>query len=79
MANEERPRWPTVVLTEKAPDRERVNLSKLPAEKKRAAWAWMQREEPELAAFLKSEAAQVLIKRCNGEVFLEFDETTTGG
>ena len=80
MSDEDRPSWPTVVLAERAPDRKRVNLSRLPAERKREAWAWMQREEPDLAAFLKSEAAQALIKQFDGEVFIEFDQqTTTGG
>lgn len=79
MSDHDLPRWPTVVVAEKAPVRTRVNLSRLPATDKRQAWEWIKRDEPDLAAFLKSPATQAIIKTFDGEVFIEFDETTTGG
>lgn len=65
--------WPPELIGTYRPDRA-LNLSRLSPAEKRDKWAEIQREQPELAALLKSKNVQTLIKAFNAEVLVQPEE-----
>jgi hypothetical protein len=57
-----------------------VNLTRLPEDRKRDAWVYLRREEPDLARWLATVGKQ-LVERFDAEVWIGFErtETTEGG
>ncbi len=51
----------------------RVNLSRLPPDRKRSAWAWVQKNRPEQAGLIQSASFQQLLTTFNGEVIIEME------
>lgn len=62
------------VRADPAAERRRVNLSTLPAGRKRAAWERLKRERPAVAERIRSEGFQALLKRFGGYVILDGDD-----
>lgn len=65
--------WPPELIGTYRPDRA-LNLSRLLPTEKRDKWAEIRREQPELAALLKDQNVQALIKAFNAEVLVENQE-----
>lgn len=59
---------------EMAQTTKRVNLSRLPPERKKAAWAWLQANRPEEAKLIQSNEVQSLLAAFNGEIILEIEK-----
>ena len=55
------------------PTTKRVNISRLPPDRKKAAWAWVQRNRPEQADLIQSAQFQELLTTFNGEVIIEME------
>lgn len=49
----------------------RINLSRLPPEKRQPAWAWLRREHPDIADWLQREEVKRLRELFDAEVIVE--------
>jgi hypothetical protein len=58
---------------EMAQQTKRVNLSRLPPERKQAAWAWLKTNRPAEAKLIQSDDVKSLIAAFNGEIILEIE------
>lgn len=51
----------------------RINISRLPPDRKKAAWAWVQKNRPEQAELIKSASFQELLATFDGEIIIEME------
>lgn len=56
----------------------RINLSRLPPEKRKAAWDWLRREHPDLAGWLQRDDVKRLRETFDAQVLIEFEEGVSG-
>lgn len=72
------PNWPAPLPPEvevaKAEPVRGLNLSQLAPEEKRAKWAEIRRERPELAALLSDPAFQALRETFDADIYIDEDE-----
>jgi hypothetical protein len=50
-----------------------INISRLPTERKKKAWQWIQDNRPEQAALIESDHFQQMIKAFDGEIIIEME------
>ncbi|WP_292358996.1 MULTISPECIES: hypothetical protein [unclassified Methylophaga] len=62
-----------VVEVEMATETKRVNLSRLPPERKQKAWQWLQETRPAQAELIQSKAVQEIISAFDGEIIIEVE------
>lgn len=55
--------------------RRRINLSRLPPEKRKPGWDWLQKNYPEQAEFLAREDVKSIVKAFEAEVIFEYEPT----
>jgi len=51
----------------------RVNITRLPTDRKKKAWRWIKDNRPDQAELIESEHFQAVLKAFDGEVIIEME------